>query len=174
MENKALKEYHKFLMDDINRRLFVENQSRIAKCLELIDENQLWYKHNENVNSIGNLVLHLCGNITQYICAGILREKDIRIRDLEFVATSTHTKQELLDKLNETMTMIEQKLKLITPEMLIKEFEVQGFKENGTSILVHVTEHFSYHVGQITYLTKFLNNVDTKYYGDLDLNAKSS
>lgn len=169
-----IKDYHTFLISDIRRRLFEENQIRIHKCLDLISEDQLWYKHNENVNSIGNLVLHLCGNITQYVCAGILREKDERTRDAEFEANGSHTISELRVHLDQTMKNIDLKLKEITPDMLVQEFEVQGFHENGTSILIHVTEHFSYHVGQITYLTKMLNNVDTAYYGGLNLNAKSS
>ncbi len=170
MENR----YHELLISDIRRRLFQENQKRIHTCLDLIDEDQLWYKHNENVNSIGNLILHLCGNITQYICSGILREKDGRQRDLEFNSSGTFDKEGIRNRLDATMVMIDEKLDLITPEMLVQDFEVQGFAENGTSILVHITEHFSYHVGQITYLTKFLNNVDTAYYGGMDLNAKST
>jgi len=166
--------YYSLFIRDIRRRLFEENQVRIHRCLDLISEDQLWYKHNKNVNSIGNLILHLCGNITQYICAGILREKDVRKRDSEFEANGSHTISELRKLLDQTMENIDLKLNKVTAEDLITDYEVQGFKENGTSILIHVTEHFSYHVGQITFLTKMLNNVDTEYYGDLDLNAKSS
>ena len=169
-----IERYHQLLINDIRKRLFDENQIRISKCLELISEEQLWYKHNEHVNSIGNLILHLCGNVKQYICAGILREKDLRQRDQEFEASHSLTKVQILAHLNETMSIISAKLDHITPEMLIEDFSVQGFNENGTSILVHITEHFSYHVGQITYLTKFLNNVDTGYYDGLDLNAKNT
>jgi uncharacterized damage-inducible protein DinB len=71
------------------------------------------------------------------------------------------------------MSLIEEKIELISPTMLLQHYEVQGFQENGVSILIHVTEHFSYHVGQITHITKLLNNLDTGYYADVDLNAKS-
>lgn len=169
-----MNEFHALFLSDIRRRLFQENEERIYTCLNLITEDQLWYKHNENVNSIGNLILHLCGNITQYICSGILRENDLRNRDSEFDQSNTYKIQQIKEHLGKTMSNIKDKLDLITPEMLTKNYEVQGFQENGISILVHVTEHFSYHVGQITYITKYLNNVDTSYYGGLDLNAKSS
>jgi uncharacterized damage-inducible protein DinB len=169
-----IERFHKLFIEDIRRRLFEENQARIHKCLDLISEEQLWYRNNENVNSVGNLILHLCGNITQYICSGILREKDERVRDKEFVPNQALSISQVLSILDHTLENIDQKLDKITPEMLLTNYEVQGFSENGTSILVHVTEHFSYHVGQITYLIKMLNNVDTKYYSDLDLNAKSS
>ena len=111
---------------------------------------------------------------TVYLRRIIKREKDQRQRDDEFEATASHSKEQMLAHLNATMTMISEKLDHITPKMLVEDFLVQGFKENGTSILVHITEHFSYHVGQITYLTKFLNNVDTAYYAGLDLNAKNT
>jgi uncharacterized damage-inducible protein DinB len=169
-----MEDIHSLFMEDIHRRLFKENQYRIHKCLELISEDQLWYKHNENVNSIGNLILHLCGNVTQYICAGILREKDIRKRDSEFLESGNYNKSEILSHLDRTMTNIQTKLSLVTSDMLIKKYPVQGFLESGVGILVHVTEHFSYHVGQITYLTKFLNDVDTGFYAGKNLNAKSS
>lgn len=169
-----IEKLHQLFMADIRRRLFEENQVRIHKCLNIIKEDQLWFKHNENVNSIGNLVLHLCGNITQYVCAGILREEDVRNRDEEFkVIVGQFSIVEIRDYLDRTMENIDHKLEKISAEMLLEDYKVQGFNENGISILVHVTEHFSYHVGQITYLTKILNNVDTRYYSDLDLNAKS-
>ncbi len=162
-------------MTDVRRRFFVENWQRINTCLDLLDEKQVWYKHNAQVNSVGNLILHLRGNITQYICAGILRERDIRKRDEEFSAVAfSYSKDQLRTMFSETMNLIKEKFDLLTPEILIRDYEVQGFQENGISILVHVTEHFSYHVGQITYITKFLTNSNTGYYGDLDLNAKST
>ena len=167
-------QFHHLFISDIRRRLFEENQARIHKCLDLISEDQLWFKHNEHVNSIGNLILHLCGNITQYVCAGILREEDIRNREKEFRVVGQFSIAEIRNHLDRSMENIDLKLEKISPEMLLENYEVQGFAENGTSILLHVTEHFSYHVGQITYLTKILNNVDTRFYGDLDLNAKSS
>ena len=166
--------HHNYLIEDVNRRLFIENQSRIHRCLDLITEEQLWYKHNPNVNSIGNLILHLCGNVTQYICAGLFQEKDDRERDLEFSQSGTYNIQEIREILDKTMDMIKDRIGKVTPIMLTEKFGVQGFDENGTSILVHVTEHYSYHVGQITYLTKFLNNVDTGYYAGKDLNKKST
>ena len=166
--------FHSLFMADVSRRLFSENQVRIHRCLDLINEDQLWYKHNENVNSIGNLILHLCGNITQYICAGILREKDSRNRDNEFKTSENYKIVQIRNHLDQTMSEIKIKLEKITPEMLVMKYHVQGFKESGVGILVHVTEHYSYHVGQITYLTKFLNDVDTGYYAGQDLNAKSS
>lgn len=169
-----MEKFHTLFINDIKRRLFLENQNRIVICLNLISEEQLWNQPNENLNSIGNLILHLCGNITQYVNSGIFREKDLRNRTEEFENSKPYNKADILNYLNETMSIIERKLEIITADMLLKDYKVQGFNENGVSILVHITEHFSYHVGQITLLTKLFNNIDTAYYGGMDLNAKST
>ena len=168
-----LEHYHQLFIEDISRRMIDENWSRVNKCLDLISEEQLWFKDNGNVNSIGNLLLHLKGNLTQYICSGLFGEDDLRERDLEFSAESaTFSIEELRSMFASTMEKISEKLSKITPAMLTKDYKVQGFEENGVAILIHVTEHLSYHVGQITFITKLLNNVDTGYYAGLNLNAK--
>ncbi len=166
--------YHDALIDDIKRRLFLENQHRIHTCLKLITDEQLWHAHNDQVNSIGNLILHLCGNIRQYICSGIFQEKDIRNRNEEFLKNQNYTRSELLSLLDSTMNLINDKIDQITPAHLQNNYEVQGFHETGVGILIHVTEHFSYHVGQITTLTKILTGADTGYYAGMDLDKKSN
>jgi len=64
-----------------------ENPPRIKNCLERLSETEVWQKPNEASNSIGNLILHLCGNITQYIIASLGNTEDQRTRDLEFSTT---------------------------------------------------------------------------------------
>jgi len=160
------------LIEDVKRRLIVESTPRIHKCLDSLSLAEIWHKQNEHTNSVGNLVLHLCGNVRQYILSGIDGQEDIRERDLEFSESGPIEKQFLKDKLDKLMIDVDQALDRITTADLIREVGVQGFKENVTSILVHVTEHFSYHVGQITYYTKYIKDMDTGYYAGLDLNAK--
>ncbi|MEL6845256.1 MAG: DinB family protein, partial [Bacteroidota bacterium] len=76
---------------------------------------------------------------------------------------------QLLQQLDLLENEITQTLAQLSPETLIQSYTVQGFAENGVSILVHVVEHFSYHVGQITYFTKARKDVDTGYYAGLEL-----
>lgn len=159
------------ILEDFTRRLFMEGIPRIKICLHKLSLDQIWYKHNENVNSVGNLILHLCGNVRQYILTGIDGQEDIRQRSLEF---SDHTKlavDQLVEKLDDLEKDVLKVLSRIKATDLIEERKVQGFDENITSILIHVAEHFSYHVGQITFYTKWVTNEDTGYYAGLDLDV---
>ncbi len=144
-----------------------QNLPRIRKCLIEISEEELWKRPNEQSNSIGNLIIHLCGNITQYIHSGLGNEPDIRERDLEFNRTGGLTRDELYTKI-EAVTHLAIKIMEKLPEkQALKKREIQGFKMSGIGIIIHVTEHYSYHVGQITFYTKLMKNIDLAYYGEL-------
>jgi len=169
---KTSDQIRNLLIADIKRRLIVESVPRIHKCLDSLKLEEIWHKQNEHTNSVGNLVLHLCGNVRQYVLSGIDDQEDIRVRDLEFSEQGPIGEDSLKTMLDDLMEEVASALDRINAEDLIREVGVQGFQENVTSILVHVTEHFSYHVGQITYYTKFIKDMDTGYYAGLDLNAK--
>lgn len=171
MTNTAQK-IRDLVITDVKRRFIIESLPRIQKCLDSLSIEEIWHKQNEHTNSIGNLVLHLCGNVRQYVLSGIDGQEDIRERALEFSETGPISKEVLNTKVEALMKEVSAALDRITTEDMVREVSVQGFKENVTSILIHVTEHFSYHVGQITYYTKFIKNLDTGYYAGLDLNAK--
>ena len=157
------------LIQDINRRIFDESGPRVIQCIELLTEEQLWQRPNSDSNSIGNLVLHLEGNLRQYICNGIGEQKDTRQRNSEFSANGSHSKAELLIIWNKVLDDIKPVMNQVTAKDLIVIKPVQCFEENVASILIHVTEHLSYHVGQIAFYTKALKSVDLKFYGDLPL-----
>ncbi len=158
------------IISDIKQRLFEESFPRIIQCLNQLDEDQIWLRKNQCSNSVGNLVLHLCGNIRQYIISGIGGRNDIRQRDLEFSTVGPLEKKILIKKLSQLELEVLEVLNRILPSDLILVKKVQGFSLNVCSILIHVTEHLSYHTGQIAFFTKQENNVDLKFYGDLDLN----
>src|SRR5215510_7059316 len=80
-----------------------ENTKRLRACLDQLDESETWKRPNENSNSIGNLILHLCGNIRQYAISSLGNIQDIRERDKEFSADGGYSQHELLDKLISTL-----------------------------------------------------------------------
>ncbi len=162
---------NQLLLKDVHRRLFTEGSTRIKKCLSHLSIDQIWHKQNANTNSVGNLVLHLCGNVSQYVLHGIDGQPDSRQRALEFSELGPLPTQQLIDKLNHLETEVTAALNRIQPTDLTQDRRVQGFDENVISILIHVSEHFSYHVGQITYYTKYILDVDTGYYAGLDLDV---
>ncbi len=161
--------FRDLLIKETKRRLFEENIPRLKKCLAKLREEEIWYRPNENSNSIGNLVLHLCGNVRQWICAGLGKKTDVRQRQKEFDEKGPLPTAHLIEKVNRLQTDVEEVLNSINPEMLVEMHDVQVYKESGLSILVHVVEHFSYHVGQMTYFVKWRKDMDMAYYGNVDL-----
>lgn len=150
-----------------------ENTKRVIKCLEEMDEHYIWKSPNDSSNSIGNLLLHLCGNIRQYIISALGEMEDIRIRDEEFSTREGFTKEELLNQLITTVSQAKEIIKSIDDFKLTTTFSVQGFQLSGIGIIIHVTEHYSYHTGQIAFWTKLLKNKDLDFYSGIDLNVKT-
>lgn len=161
------------LKEEFKRRMETESLMRINACLDFMTEDSIWYSPNSNVNSVANMVLHLCGNIRQYIISTFSNEKDQRERSLEFSAYKSCDKKELKEKISNTIKTAVEVVQQSNMEVLSQDFLVQGFNEKGLAIIIHVIEHTSYHTGQITTICKWLEDVDTKYYGGLDLDVTS-
>lgn len=149
---------------EFNKRIFEESYPRIKHCLELIDEKQLWFKANSNSNSIANLILHLLGNMEQWICTSFGSKEDLRKRSYEFEAVESHTKDELILAMDELRVKVEAIIASIDEKDLLSSYNVQVYEELGSSIIIHVIEHFSYHTGQIAILTKLLADKDLEFY----------
>ncbi len=161
--------WFQLLLAEVRRRLFEESFARLRKCLDLLDETEIWWRPNAHTNSAGNLTLHLCGNARQWICSGLGKQPDQRQRHSEFEGQHALSRKDLLDLLDQLEKDLDDVLEMLTPEDVLATHPVQTFEETGMSILMHVVEHFSYHVGQITLLTKWLKDTDTGYYAGIPL-----
>ena len=150
-----------------------EYTEKVEKCLEEVNEKEIWIRPNESSNSIGNLILHIHGNITQYIVSSLDNHEDMRERDREFDIRNGYDKSELLGMLTSLMSEIKDIIYNLSENDLLKVRSVQGFKLSGLGIIFHVVEHYSYHTGQIAFWTKLLKNKDLGFYNDLDLNQKN-
>ena len=150
-----------------------ENTKKITSCLNEMEETEIWIRPNENSNSMGNLILHLCGNIRQYAISSLGQIRDIRERDKEFSAAGGYSKTELIENLVDTIEQAKNIINNISEAELLKTRYVQGFLHTGIGIVIHVTEHYSYHTGQVAFWTKLLRNKDLKFYAGIDLNKKN-
>ncbi len=146
-----------------------EGQERIRSCVLRLSDEQLWHRPNAHVVSVGNLVLHLSGNVGQWINSTLGNRPDHRRRDDEFSEVGPIGKRELRERLDSTLAYAYDVLAGLGAADLERTWRVQGFQESGLAIVVHVVEHFSYHVGQITLHTKLLLDIDTGYYAGQDL-----
>jgi uncharacterized damage-inducible protein DinB len=150
--------------------LLREYQPKIERCLERLTDEQIWWRANEESNSIGNLILHLCGNARQWIVAGIGAEPDARNRDAEFEQRELIPRDELLTLLRSTLADVERTLHTLDPSLLLSHRTIQGQDVEILEAVFHVTEHFSMHTGQIIMLTKMLTTSDLRFY-DFDVGA---
>ena len=145
-----------FLLDDY--------QPKIERCLERLTDEQIWWRANEESNSVGNLILHLCGNARQWIVAGIGSEPDARHRDAEFEQRELIPRDKLLTLLRSTLEDVERTLRTLDPAMVLESRTIQGRDVEILEAVFHVTEHFSMHAGQIFLLTKLLTATDLRFY----------
>jgi len=139
-------------------------QPKIERCVEKLSDEQIWWRPNEESNSIGNLILHLCGNARQWIVAGVGSEADTRVRDAEFAQRGVITRAELLTLLRSTLADVEKVLRSFDPSVLLSRRQIQGHDVDVLEAIFHVTEHFSMHTGQIILLTKLLTATDLHFY----------
>lgn len=163
------------LKDEFNLRIYEESVWRIGKVLGGLEEKDVWYRPNDQSNSIGHLILHLEGNVTQWIGSGIGGNEDLRERELEFTTKDLPTKENLLDRLIRLKTEITDPAlaKIGSESDLVNGRQVQGFETTVLSIIVHVIEHFSYHTGQIAVISKYMKGKDLGFYAGIDLNKKN-
>jgi len=160
----------KNIKSDFRKYLYEESCHRVEKCLNYLNPEELWHKPNENSNSMGVIVVQLMGNITQYIISALGQEEDTRQRDTEFEQKPELDSHQLTQSFRDVVLKACRVVEGLSGEQINRKYSVQGFEMTGLSIITHVIEHCSYHVGQITYFTKLVKDIDMAYYGDLDLN----
>ncbi len=129
---------------------------RIQDCVGRLSEDEVWWRPNPAVNSVGNLLLHLHGNLSQWILAGLGGARFERHRDREFAERGPMPKAELLAALERVVGECQGLILGLSPEELMAPREIQGYRTDGVYTVQHVVEHMSYHTGQIVQTTKAL------------------
>ena len=141
-----------------------DHYAQIVRCVHLLDDEQLWKRANENTNSIANLLLHLSGNVNQWIVAGLGRNAVDRDRPAEFAARGGNTGEELIGRLGATVERALSILATFPPQRLAERLVIQEYEVAGVAAVMHVVEHFAFHTGQVVHMTKVLRNVNLSLY----------
>ena len=149
------------------RKLLGEYWPRMRGCIESLSDDQIWWRPNEASNSIGNLALHLNGNVGQWLVASFGKSDDARNRPAEFAERMHVPKRELLEKLDATMAAADAVLGRLTDADLLATFNIQGYTVSGLDAVYQVVEHFGLHYGQVVYITKQLRGEDLNFYPEL-------
>ena len=136
-----------------------EGLEKISHCLKQLNDEQVWWRPTQSQNSIANLILHLEGNVHQWIVSGVGGEPDIRDRPGEFANTDV-PRTDLVAMVNETIDIVDTTLAGMTDADLQKDYPLEVFKEPTTTefFLVHLCAHLSYHLGQVNYHRRLLDN----------------
>jgi uncharacterized damage-inducible protein DinB len=145
-----------------------ENLDRIETCLTELPPAALWARDSENENAVGNLLLHLEGNVRQWILSGIGAKSDERDRPSEFSARRGADASVLIAKLHGTVGEAVALIRSLAHQRLREKVSIQGFDTTVLSAIFHVVEHFSGHTYQIILLTKRFTGKDLGFYGYLD------
>ncbi len=143
--------------------------SRIQDCLNQLTEEQVWARGGDNENSVGNLVLHLCGNVRQWILSGVGGDTDIRDRDTEFTTAGGISVAELRAKLQSTIEQAIAAIRAVPTSRLTERITVQGRQPAVLEAIYTVVEHFAQHTGQIIFATKMLTGRDLGYHKHLGI-----
>lgn len=144
---------------------------KIERCLELLTDEQIWWRANPQSNSIGNLLLHLSGNVRQWIVCSLGGAPDARDRDSEFAQRGIIPRDELLARLRQTLNEADATLAEFDPDKLLERHVIQGLDVTALDAIFHVVEHFSMHTGQIIMMAKMFAEVDLGFYDFTDTKA---
>jgi uncharacterized damage-inducible protein DinB len=148
---------------------------RLRDTVSSLTEEQVWWRPNESSNSIGNLILHLSGNVNQWLVASFNHEDDQRNRPQEFSQRSHVAVPELLDRLGATLAKADATLARLTAAELLASYEIQGYERvRGLEAVYQVVEHFGLHYGQIIYIAKSLTGRDLGFYKELNKTGRAS
>lgn len=155
-----------------SRAYFAEDYlPKVERCLELLTDDQIWWRANSQSNSIGNLLLHLSGNVRQWIVCSLGGAPDERDRDSEFAERRIIPRDELLARLKQTLSEADATLAKFDPDKLIERRVIQGLDVTALEAIFHVVEHFSMHTGQIIMMAKMFAEVDLEFYDFTDTKA---
>jgi uncharacterized damage-inducible protein DinB len=136
------------------RRHLVACLARIAHCLGQLDDAQVWWRPREGMNSIANILLHLCGNLRQWIVAGAGGAADVRDRPSEFAERGPVPRADLLRRLEEVVQEADAVLARVSDGQLLEPRRIQGFDETVLSAIFDSLAHLSGHVQEIVCLTR--------------------
>jgi len=143
-----------------------EYRIKIRRTVEALPDELLWSRPNAQSNSVGNLLLHLEGNVRQWIVSGVGGAKDVRDRASEFEAHGRYTGEELLSRIDRVLDESDAILANVRPEQLTEPRHIQGRDVTVLDAIYQVVQHFALHLGQIILAAKAATPGAVRFYED--------
>jgi uncharacterized damage-inducible protein DinB len=147
--------------------LGTEFPTKMRRAVEALPPEALWWRPNEQSNSIGNLLLHLSGNVRQWIVGGVGGVPNTRDRAAEFAAQGGMTSAELMAALDGVLAEVDGILAKLSAADLLERRIIQGRHLSVLEAIYHVVEHFAMHLGQIILLVKVQAPGSIRFYEDV-------
>ena len=155
-------ELGKAYLDWCRFRLMNHYWPRVQHCIGVLSQNDIWWREHEANNSVGNLLLHLTGNLNQFILAGVGGAPDTRDKPQEFAERQRMPKEALMSALERALLETDRTLAAFEPSRFLDRTSVQDRERPYLEVISVVVEHFALHVGQIIYITKMKTGKDLK------------
>ena len=133
---------------------------KLKRIVEMLSEDDIWWRPNEVSNSVGNMLLHMCGNLGQWVVSGADGAPDDRDRPREFSERGPIPKADLMEKVERMADHVDRVLADLGEATLLDRLTVQKFDVSRLHAIYHSIEHFGYHLGQIAYVAKLRNGKD--------------
>ncbi|MDP9206835.1 MAG: DUF1572 domain-containing protein [Gemmatimonadota bacterium] len=141
---------------------------KLRHCVDALPLGTVWARPNQTSNSIGNLLVHLTGNVTEWILGGVGGQSIKRYRAGEFAQTEGGDAATLLDNLEAVLREADLVLAGLTPQDLERSIVIQDRDTTVLGAIYHVVEHFAMHTGQIVLMTKIYAPGKIRFYDDAD------
>ena len=155
-------------LDRSRHYLAGEYLPKIRASVGLLSPEDLWWRPNPASNSVGNLLLHLSGNLRQWVVSGVGQVPDVRRRQEEFDAVGSQSAEDLLDRLDATVQEAARAIASVDPARVMEPRRIQGKEVTVMEAIYHAVEHFSTHTGQIAYIAKMRRGADLGFYEIVD------
>lgn len=150
-----------FVQESIH--LLQQSLHKIQHCLNQLNFDQLWWRPEPELNSIGNLILHLCGNLNQWAVCGITNTKDERQREQEFSPDADLSLDAIRAILDQTVEQAYETIESLSAATLLERRTIQGFSVTVMGAISHTVPHFVGHTHQIIYLTRLQKGTDYQF-----------
>ena len=149
-----------------------EYRTKLRRAVEAIPADAIWRRPNDQSNSVGNLLLHLAGNVRQWIVSGVGGAADTRDRPAEFSTGGGVSPEELLARLDAVLKEADQVLAGLSPLDLMDRRTIQGRDVSVMAAVYSAVQHFSTHLGQIIWVAKEVSPGAIRFYDDANGRAR--
>ena len=156
-------EFTKSFLAESQRSVAVYHMPRLIRCLKMLSDKEIWWRPNAASNSAGNLVLHLSGNVSQWIISGLGNRVYHRDRDWEFAERGPVSRRSLITLIRRSVEEACNVLGHLSEDSLEQIYDIQGYRVSGMYAVTHVVDHFAYHTGQIIFVTKWKLGKDLRF-----------